>query len=113
MLRNLGGSLGIALLATHLDWREKFHSVRLGESVSAFNTATQERLEGYTQHFVQLGADAVTASQQALTAVASTVRREAYVMSYGDGFFIVGVVIAAMIALVWLCKPVKGDVVAH
>ncbi len=113
MLRNLGGSIGIALLATQLDWREKFHSARLSESVSAFSSATQERLEGYTQHFLRLGVDAVTASQQALTAVASTVRREAYVMSYGDCFFIVGVVVAAMIVFVWFCKPAKGAVVAH
>jgi hypothetical protein len=34
-------------------------------------------------------------------------------MSSGDFFFIVGVVIAAMIALVWFCKPARGDVLAH
>lgn len=113
MLRNLGGSIGIALLATQLDLREKFHSVRLGESVSAFSAATQERLDGLSQHFIQIGADSVTASRQALAALSSIVRREAYVMSYGDCFFIVGVVIAAMIVFVWLCKPSKGAVVVH
>jgi hypothetical protein len=35
------------------------------------------------------------------------------VISYGDCLFIVGVVVAAMIALVWFCKPVKGALVAH
>jgi DHA2 family multidrug resistance protein len=34
MTRNLGGSVGIALLATTLTNREHFHSARLGESVS-------------------------------------------------------------------------------
>jgi DHA2 family multidrug resistance protein len=36
MFRNLGGSIGIALLATQLDLREKLHSLRLGEAVNRF-----------------------------------------------------------------------------
>ena len=110
MLRNLGGSIGIALLATQLDWREKLHSVRLGESVTAFSSAAQERLAGFTQHFLSLGADSVTAGRQALAAVGGLVRREAYVMAYGDCFYIVGVVMGAMILFVWFCRPVKGAV---
>lgn len=108
MLRNLGGSIGIALLATQLDLREKFHSVCLGEGVSVFSPATQERLGALTQGFIARGTDAVTANQPALAALANTVRREAFVMSYADCFFIVGVLIVAMLAVVWWCKPVKG-----
>jgi DHA2 family multidrug resistance protein len=108
MLRNLGGSIGIAWLATQLDWREKFHSARLGESVSLFQTATQERLDQLGRHFTNLGADAITAGQQALAALANTIRRESFVMAYGDAFLVVGVVMCALIPLVWLCRPVKG-----
>ena len=110
MLRNLGGSIGIALLATQLDWREKFHSVRLGESVTAFSNAAQERLAGFTQLFLNLGADPASAGSQALAAVAGLVRREAYVMAYGDCFYIVGAVMMAMVLVVWFCRPVKGAV---
>ncbi len=114
MLRNLGGSIGIALLATQLDWREKFHSLRLGESVSLFNSATQQRLDELARYFTSLGADAATAGQQALSALANTVRREAFVMSYGDAFFIVGVVISGVVLLAWLCRPIKGGLaLAH
>ncbi len=114
MLRNLGGSIGIALLATQLDLREKLHSVRLGESVTLFSFATQERLDVMSRYFTQLGADADTAGQQAMTALAATVRREAFVMAYGDAFLIVGLVLSAMLLFVWLCKPVPGEpVVAH
>jgi len=108
MLRNLGGSIGIALLATQLDLREKLHSVRIGESVSVFNSATPERLDALTQGFIARGFDAVTAGRQALAALAGTVRREAFVMSYSDGFFLVGVALAAMLVFVWCCRPVKG-----
>jgi DHA2 family multidrug resistance protein len=112
MLRNLGGSIGIAVLATQLDLREKLHSVRIGESVSVYNFATQERLDTLTQGFIAHGFDTVTASQQALAALANTVRREAFVMSYSDGFFLVGVALAAMIPLAWFCRPVKGGLAA-
>lgn len=114
MLRNLGGSIGIALLATAVDWREKFHSARIGESVSLFNSATQTKLDDFTGHFINLGADAVTANRQAMAAMANLVRREAFVMAYGDAFFIVGAIISAMGLFAWLCRPVRGgSAVAH
>ena len=112
MLRNLGGSIGIALLATQLDWREKLHSVRIGESVSVFSTATQERLAGFTQHFISLGTDATTAGQQALATMGGLVRRESYVMAYGDCFLVIGVVMVAMVAFAWFCRGGKGAVEA-
>src|SRR5450830_77584 len=57
MTRNLGGSIGIALLATSLTQREHFHSQRLGESITGFSLATQERLDQMTQGFIGQGFD--------------------------------------------------------
>jgi DHA2 family multidrug resistance protein len=108
MFRNLGGSIGIALLATQLDLREKFHSVRLGEAVNVFSPATSERLDALTQQFMARDADAVAAGQQALGAVAGVVRREAYVMAYGDCFGFVAILLVAMVLPVWLCRGAKG-----
>jgi len=114
MFRNLGGSVGIALLATQVDLREKMHSCRLGEAVTAFSSATGERLAAVTQHFVAQGADAATAGQQALAVLAGTVRRESYVAAYSDCFYLLGVGLLVTIALVWFCKPAKrGFLAAH
>ena len=114
MFRNLGGSIGIALLATQLDLREKLHSVRLGEAINAFNPATSERLDALTRHFIARGAEAVAAGQQALGAVAGVVRREAYVMAYGDCFYLLGLLLLAMVLLVWFCRRAKGGgLMAH
>jgi len=112
MFRNLGGSIGIALLATQLDLREKLHSVRLGETITAFNSATAERVNSLTQQFVSRGAEAVTAGRQAVGALAGTVRREAFVMAYGDCFFILGALLLAMVVFVWFCRPTKGGSLA-
>ena len=112
MFRNLGGSIGIATLATQLDLREKFHSVRLGEGINAFNPAANERLESLARQLMARGADAVAAGQQALGAVAGLVRREAYVMAYGDCFYLLSLLMFSMVLLVWLCRGAKGGSLA-
>ena len=108
MTRNLGGSIGIALLATALTSREHFHSQRIGESVTGFAAATQERLAALTQSFIGKGFDATTASDMALKAVDGIVRREAYVMAYNDGFFLVAAVLFGCIGVLWFSDKVKA-----
>ncbi|MEO5932372.1 MAG: DHA2 family efflux MFS transporter permease subunit [Duganella sp.] len=108
MTRNLGGSIGIALLVTALTTREHFHSQRIGESVTNFALATQDRLATMTQSFIGQGMDASAASDMALKAVDGIVRREAYVMAYNDGFFLVGMVLFACIGVLWFSDKVKA-----
>ncbi|OEZ58495.1 DHA2 family efflux MFS transporter permease subunit [Duganella sp. HH105] len=108
MTRNLGGSIGIALLATALTSREHFHSQRIGESVTGFAAATQERLAALTQSFMSKGFDATSASDMALKAVDGIVRREAYVMAYNDGFFLVAAVLFGCIGVLWFSDKVKA-----
>jgi DHA2 family multidrug resistance protein len=105
MLRNLGGSVGIALLATRIDVSEKIHSVRLGESISVWNFATMERIRASTGYFVARGTDSVTAGNRALEVLDLTVRREAFVFAFGDAFTLLGVVLLAAIPFVWFVRP--------
>jgi DHA2 family multidrug resistance protein len=108
MTRNLGGSIGIALLATALTNREHFHSARIGESVSSYALPTQQRLDQLTQAFIANGIDPAGAADKALRVVDNLVRRESYVMAYNDGFLIVGLVLLGSIAAVWLADKVKS-----
>ncbi len=108
MTRNLGGSIGIALLATALTAREHFHSQRLGEAVTGYAAATQERLAALTQSFIGKGYDATTAGDMALKAIDGIVRREAYVMAYNDGFFLVAMVLLGCIGVLWFSDKVKA-----
>ncbi|TWI64478.1 DHA2 family multidrug resistance protein [Pseudoduganella lurida] len=108
MTRNLGGSIGIALLATALTQREHFHSARLGESVTSFSLATQERLNAMTQAFIGQGFDPANAADKALKAIDGIVRRESFVMAYNDGFFLVGCILLSCIAILWLSDKVKS-----
>ena len=108
MLRNLGGSVSIASLATLLTRREQVHSVHLGESITWFNPAAQQRLDQLAAGFVSSGCDAVTASQRALGVVQQIVRREAFVMAYNDAFLFIGVTVALSVLFIWWCRPSRG-----
>jgi MFS transporter, DHA2 family, multidrug resistance protein len=116
MMRNLGGSIGIASLATLLTNREQFHSNRLGESVSIYSSATQERINQLTQYFANRGGvDLETAKNQAIAAIDKVVRREAFVMAFNDCFYFIGIALLLSGIAVLFIKKVKptGGAVAH
>ncbi len=115
MMRNLGGSIGIALISTFLTQREHFHSFRIGESISLANPQVQDRLNQLTQMFLTRGADAVTASDQALKLIDSIVRRESFVMAFNEAFLIMGITIALCFATVFILKRPShlGETAAH
>ena len=108
MTRNLGGSIGIAMLATTLTNREHFHSAIIGESVSSLSAATQTRLDQLTQAFVASGIDPATAGQQALGVIDRIVRREAYVMAYNDGFIIMAAFLFACVGALLFADKIKA-----
>jgi DHA2 family multidrug resistance protein len=109
MMRNLGGSFGIAALATLLTQREKFHSNRLGDAVSLYNPETQQRVDTLTQLFVSKGTDFNTAQSQAFQAIASTVSRESYVMAFNDCFYFIGFALLLSGVAVLFFKKVKAS----
>lgn len=108
MMRNLGGSVGIATLATLLTNREHFHSARIGEAVSLYDTATQGRLDTLAQNFIARGADSSAAQDMAMRALDNVVRRESFVMAYNDAFMVLGVSLLLCLVFVWLGKRVIG-----
>jgi len=115
MMRNLGGSMGIAAIGTLVTRREQFHSNRLGEAVSWYNPETQQRIDQLTQFFVSRGADLSTARNQAIAAIGNIVRREAYVMAYNDCFYFIGIALLLSGIAIIFFKKVKatGGTAAH
>ena len=108
MMRNLGGSIGIALLSALLVVRERLHSNRLGEAVSAYNPLTQQRLDALTAKFTAAGSDAYTAGEQAVLALDALVRREATLMAFNDCFHVLALVLLAATVAAVLSRPIRG-----
>jgi DHA2 family multidrug resistance protein len=107
MMRNLGGAVGIALLQTLLTKREQYHSNVLMQSVSLLEQATRARIEKLTQYFMAHGVlDPGDASHRAFVAVGKIVQKQAFILAFGDMFFLLGVaLIAALAASLLLKKP--------
>jgi MFS transporter, DHA2 family, multidrug resistance protein len=110
MMRNLGGSVGIALLETLLTKREQFHSAIINPSVSLLNEATRRRLEMMQRYFMNAGtADPATAWHDAVVAVGRAVRAQAYFLAYGDTFFLMGCALLLAVVAAVLMRQASGS----
>ncbi len=113
MMRNLGGAIGTALLATIVTKREQFHSNIIGQSVHLGREEVSARIEQMTNFFLAHGvSDPATAHRQAIIALGNAVKRQALVMGFSDAFAVVGVVLVLSgIAILLTGKP-KGSAAA-
>ncbi|GIQ73925.1 DHA2 family efflux MFS transporter permease subunit [Bradyrhizobium sp. RD5-C2] len=107
MMRNLGGAIGTALLATIVTKREQFHSNIIGQSVHLGREEVRARIADVTNYFLSHGiSDPATAHSQAIVAIGNIVKRQALVLGFSDAFAVIGVVLAlAAIAIVLTGKP--------
>ena len=113
VMRNLGASIGIAMLSTVVQIREQVHFSVIAEAMSRNSLRLQERLQSLGAMFGSHGVDAGTAQLQSADLLASHVRQSATVMAYADSFWILGVCIVISLAtLLILRKPPKGAAIA-
>jgi DHA2 family multidrug resistance protein len=101
MLRNFGGSVGIAVVTTLLAQRSQYHQATLVSHVSAWDAHTHDRLTRWASHFTTLGSDAFTAERQAVAMVYRETVSQAQLLAYADDFWL----LAVMFALVPLFLP--------
>jgi DHA2 family multidrug resistance protein len=112
-MRNLGGSVGIAMLSYFLTEREHYHFSIIGNHLTQSSLKLAQRIEELAQLLTLKAAAASLARTQAIAEVANMVRTEAYVLAYSDCFFIMGIaMIAAALALFLVPKPRRSESVA-
>jgi DHA2 family multidrug resistance protein len=109
MARNLGGSIGLALTGIPIDRRTAFQIHELGQATTANSAAAQERVALLAHDMLRDGADPAYATARALKMIAAEVQRQALVMSYIDGFWLMGIgIILAIPAVLLLKRPKPG-----
>ena len=115
MMRNIGGSIGIAGLSTLLSVRERFHSERIGESVTVYSGSVQERMQQSAAYFLTQGSDSYSANKRAIGAIGGAIRHEAFLLSYGDCFLALGCVLLASASVLFFMKraEISGAVGGH
>lgn len=96
ILRNLGGAIGIALLATLLDARAKVYFDYLREALVPSNPQVAERLAQLTE---RLGNETA-----ALGKLSEITHQQAMIMAYNDAFHFVGIGLAVSMLAVLLTR---------
>lgn len=106
LTRQLGGSIGVALLSTVLDRRIVFHRSVLSSHLGASDPQVVERVQQLTQLYMSKGASEPVAHAQALSTLNGLVQQQASVLSFNDTFYIVAALVLAFLPLVLLLgKP--------
>lgn len=108
LTRQMGGSIGIALLTTTLAQREGLHRSNIIEHLNDYSGAAATRIQDLTSGFVAKGFDAATAHDQAMKVLDRTVNLQSAVMSFGDMFFIAGCGFIAILPLILLLTSAKS-----
>jgi MFS transporter, DHA2 family, multidrug resistance protein len=109
MMRNLGGSFGIALATTLLARRQQYHQNMLVEHVTPWSNAYDATIAAMQSVFAAAGANAADATQQAQALVYQMVQRQATMLSYIDTFWILAVLFAALMPFVLLMRRPSGS----
>jgi DHA2 family multidrug resistance protein len=86
LMRNIGGSIGIATVTTMLVRGSQIHQNYLAANLTADTPGAMQALQGLQAKFQVAGASASSAHQEALGALYRSVQQQAAVLSYADNF---------------------------
>jgi MFS transporter, DHA2 family, multidrug resistance protein len=104
MARNMGGSVGLAVIGVVIDRRNAFHVATLRESVTANSLIGQERIAGSAANWLARTGDLAYAKLQALAQLAAQIQQQAAVMTYSETFYLLAIALLACIPLALLLR---------
>ncbi len=109
LMRQLGGSFGIAILTTYVTNMTQFHRENLVSSLYNGNVTLDQRIAGLTGAMVGNGYSPTEAHAAAIGLINRTVQAQASVMSYNNAFILLGIAaLVSLPAVLLLRKPKPG-----
>lgn len=108
MMRQLGGSFGIALITTLISRNVITHSSNLMSHLSSTDLNVQQRLSGITNSFISKGYSPDVALKMAYKSLQGMVMKQATVLSYMDIFLYLGIMFLVCLPIVLFVKKRKS-----
>jgi DHA2 family multidrug resistance protein len=107
LVRNLGGSFGVAFVTTMLSRKAQLHQNHLVENLTPFDTAYQ-MFSGQSSQFLQYrGLNDFTSESGGLAMMYRELLRQSSMMAFNDAFFLVCIIMVCVLPLVLLMKRGK------
>ena len=108
MVRNIGG---ISLATTLIARREQYHQSVLVEHTTSLSSQFNAAVHALQRAYLAYSGSAVDALHQAQAQIYAMVQRQAAFLSFNDAFWVMAIILVAMIPLTFLMrKPPPGAV---
>jgi DHA2 family multidrug resistance protein len=108
LLRNEGGSVGIALSATMLAQRSQFHQSRLVDHLTPFSIGYQQRLSEMAHGlFTWAGLDPASTKDLSMALLYGEVRRQAALAAFVDVFWMLMIIFSLILPFIFLLRRGK------
>ncbi len=109
MIRNLGGSVGLAATAAIIDRRAVFHFQMISEGITGNSRLLQDQLHAGGTLFGGLGSDLARGQSQSMAMLRRQIGEQGLVMAYADSLWLFGIALFLCIGTVFLLrKPGAG-----
>lgn len=108
MMRQLGGSFGVAVITTYISMKNMSHRVNLISHLDPGDPIVQNKISAFQRGFQSKGMSPDVALQSAYKALDFSVTKQAMVLSYMDVFLYIGVLFLICVPFILLIKGNKG-----
>jgi len=107
MARNLGGSVGLALLGVYIDRRNAFHDAAIRDSLTANSLIGQDHMATTSAGFMAQTGDQAYSHMQALGQLAGEMQQQAAVITYSETFYVLAVALLLCVPIALLLRKPK------
>jgi DHA2 family multidrug resistance protein len=108
LMRNIGGSVGIAVTGTMLTRQRQSIAAVLGERISIYDPASQTRLQQLKAGLMAKGVDSVTAGERAYAALHGILIQQASMVTFVWLFRLLGTIFLLLIPLILIMRRPRG-----
>jgi MFS transporter, DHA2 family, multidrug resistance protein len=104
LMRNIGGSMGIAMTTTIVERSQQSYTNFLGRNVTPYNLQSQMMFRNLRDFFMSSGSDMTTATHRAYAALFGMVQRQAAMLSFNHTYLLLAIIFVIVLPAIFLMK---------